>query len=150
MIYQGFKSNNHSTEKKKTRQPFFFLKKKQIFSIECTCLNTSLDITILILPTADLRSKEISPMLSDICVPLLNYIWSDTRIFKSGIGLTLQNLPDLVIHMRKKYLYKRKSLLWIQDWARLTKVFKNGALYPSRQELQNCYKKKGKANPQSF
>lgn len=71
MIYQGFKPNNHSTATTTTTKPTIpFLKRRQIFSIECACLKTSLDITILSLPTADLKSKEISPMLKDMCVPL--------------------------------------------------------------------------------
>lgn len=90
MIYQGFKPNNHSTATTTTTKPTIpFLKRRQIFSIECACLKTSLDITILSLPTPDLKSKEISPMLKDMYATF-NYInWSDTRILKLGIGLTL-------------------------------------------------------------
>lgn len=47
-----------------------FFKKRQIISIECACLNILLDIKIFALPTADLKSREISAMLNDMCVPL--------------------------------------------------------------------------------
>lgn len=43
--------------------------KQQIFSIECACLNISLDIKIFALSTADLKSMEISSMPNDMCVP---------------------------------------------------------------------------------
>lgn len=49
---------------------FFFKKKRQILSVECACLNISLDIKMFAPPTADLKSKEISAMLHDMCVPL--------------------------------------------------------------------------------
>lgn len=69
MNYQGIKLNNHFIATNKNDSPFF-LKKRQIFSIECACLNISLDIKIFALLTADLESKEISAMPNDMCAPV--------------------------------------------------------------------------------